>query len=376
MNMKTFRASTMREAMNMVKAELGTEAVIMSTREVGRDAVEIVAATDPAPKASLLNLTKLSRRSATSPVAPEVLNSMLTELKDMRHELSRLRAEKAVARRSRQDWDRMIDELRDLARVMGVQGGDDVHAQPIVDRLVRGGVELGLARTLVEQASVHSSNADETLWSIRQSMEDALRPAPAIWDNDSRTVAALVGPTGVGKTTTMAKVAAQAALYHGKKVALVAADTYRIAGVEQVKTYAELLGLPWAVAEDRGALAGALNRFKDADLVLVDTSGHSPWQDAGLAYLDSLTTGLPIERHLCVMANTQGADLSRMVERYRGGGLKSLVVTKTDEARRLGSVLSSVWGTELQIAHVTTGQNVPEDISALNAQKFTQAVLG
>ena len=76
------------------------------------------------------------------------------------------------------------------------------------------------------------------------------------------------------------------------------------------------------------------------------------------------------------MANTQGADLSRMVERYRGGGLKSLVVTKTDEARRLGSVLSSVWGTELQIAHVTTGQNVPEDISALNAQKFTQAVLG
>jgi len=174
----------------------------------------------------------------------------------------------------------------------------------------------------------------------------------------------------------MAKVAAQAALYHGKKVALVAADTYRIAGVEQVKTYAELLGLPWAVAEDRAALAGAIDRFSQADLVLVDTSGHSPWQDAGLAHLDSLTSGLPIERHLCVMANTQGSDLSRMVERYRSGGIKSLVVTKTDEARRLGSVLSTVWGTELQIAHVTTGQNVPEDISALNAQKFTQAVLG
>ena len=76
------------------------------------------------------------------------------------------------------------------------------------------------------------------------------------------------------------------------------------------------------------------------------------------------------------MANTQGADLSRMVERYRSGGLKSLVVTKADEARRLGSVLSSVWGTDLQIAHVTTGQNVPEDITTLNAQKFTQAVLG
>ena len=76
------------------------------------------------------------------------------------------------------------------------------------------------------------------------------------------------------------------------------------------------------------------------------------------------------------MANTDGGDLSRMVERYRSGGLKSLVVTKTDEARRMGSMLSSVWGTDLQIAHLTTGQSVPEDIVAPNAQKLTQAVLG
>ena len=205
MNMQTFRAATMREAMNMVKAELGSEAVILSTRELGRGKVEIVAATDPEPKASTLNFSRMARRTHSGPMSPEVLNSMLTELKDMRQELSHLRAEKAVARRSRQDWDRMIDELRDLARVMGVQGADDVQAQPIVDRLVRGGVEIGLARTLVEQAAAQSNNADETLWSVRQSMVDALRPAPAIWDNSSRTVAALVGPTGVGKTTTMAK---------------------------------------------------------------------------------------------------------------------------------------------------------------------------
>ena len=376
MNMQTFRAATMREAMNMVKAELGAEAVLLSTRELGSGRVEIVAASDPQPKTSVPDFSRIARNTSPTAVSPEILNSMLTELQEMRMEIKQLRSEKSVARRSRQDWDRMVDELRDLASVMGIHGAEDAQAAPIITRLVRGGVEACLARTLVEQASQNARTASDTLWGVKQSLEDALSPAPAIWDSSSRSVAALIGPTGVGKTTTLAKIAAQATFYHGKKVALVAADTYRIGGTEQVKTYAELLGIPWMVAENRNALAGALKRFERADLVLVDTSGHSPWQDSGLAYLDTLTSGLPVERHLCVMANTDGADVSRMVERYRSGGVKSLVVTKTDEARRMGSMLSSVWSTDLQIAHLTTGQNVPEDITVPNAQKLTQAVLG
>jgi flagellar biosynthesis protein FlhF len=243
-------------------------------------------------------------------------------------------------------------------------------------RLVAGGVEAALAQSMVERVTRGIKDMPERTCAVAAEIRDAFASAPPIWGCDKRTIAALVGPTGVGKTTTLAKIAAMASIEHGKKVALVAADTYRIASVEQIRAYAELLGIPWSVAAGPTEMKEALNRFSNVDLVLVDTAGGNPWRDNTFDDLERLLGSVPVERHLCVSATCNGADLAQIVDRYNAGGLRSLVITKIDEARALGGVLSTVWGTDLQIAHLTNGQEVPHDIITPDADKLCQAVLG
>jgi flagellar biosynthesis protein FlhF len=146
--------------------------------------------------------------------------------------------------------------------------------------------------------------------------------------------------------------------------------------VDQIQTYAELIGVPWSVAPGPREMKDALKRYDKYDLVLVDTAGRNPWEDDTFESLENLIGGLPIERHLCVSATTQGVDLGQIVERYNEGGVRSVVLTKVDEARSLGSALSAVWGTDLQISHLTNGQSVPDDILVPNAEELCQTVLG
>ena len=367
MRMQTFRAASMRDAMDRVKQTLGPEAVILSTREHAGGSVEITAALDPEPKPDIKPAPKSAEEAWFQP-DPELLNGVAVELASLRKEIARLRAERAVGHTSTRQFDRLMEELKELVRTMGAGGSGGVD-DAIAARLMKGGLEATLARSLVQEA--HGD-----LQAVASSIAQALRPAPPIWERSGRTVAAFVGPTGVGKTTTLAKVAAQAALRQNLDVAIVAADTFRIAGIEQVKVYAELLGVPWTVAAGPVELRQALGRFKDKDLVLVDTTGRSPWRDDTYEHLESLLGGLPIERHLCVPASTSGADMSRIVDRYGAGGVRSLVVTKMDEARAVGGVVHACWNTGFQIAHVTTGQDVPGDIETPDADRLCRTVLG
>ena len=381
MNIRKFRATTMRAAMDQVKATLGPEAVILATRELrnGKSPlVEISAAVDRDHGTEALTSRSDAVGESDLMPAPEAILAMQTELREMRLELARHRGDRANRSRSTDQWDRLMAELKDLGRVMGARGAADRDEalSALTMRLVAGGVEHTLARTLTQQVASQWADPAQQTRAVAAHIQDAFAPAPAIWDRDGHTVAALVGPTGVGKTTTMAKIAAHAALGHGRSVALVAADTYRIAGVEQVRNYAGLLGVPWKLARDRAEVQSALEQFRHVDLVLVDTTGRNPWQDASLEQTDQLLRGLPVERHLCVSATSSGADLGKLVGRYEPSGLRSLVITKMDEARGVGNVLSTVWGTDYQIAHITTGQEVPGDIETPNPARLCQAVLG
>jgi len=370
----------MRDAMDMVKAGLGPDAVIMSTRELPSGNVEITAATDPDPQSAVdaaqAGATEENLERSWFVPEPEMLNGLYAELKEMRQEISRLRAQRTVGTRSNHQWDRLMHELKDLGRVMGMRGVNAEDAgDALITRLVAGGVEVTLARALAQQVAAES-NQQRRMQMAALRIQTAFEPAPAVWARDKHTVAAFVGPTGVGKTTTLAKVAANAVVNHGMSVALVAADTYRIGAVDQVRTYADLLNVPCVVAQGSSELKQALNRFRRKDLVLIDTAGGNPWSDQTLADTDALLHGTPVERHLCVAAGTPGNDLGSIVQRYSQSGIRSLVVTKMDEARNIGGVLSTVWGTDYQIAHITTGQQVPGDIETPDPAQLCQAVLG
>ncbi|HET6438603.1 MAG TPA: GTP-binding protein, partial [Anaeromyxobacter sp.] len=204
---------------------------------------------------------------------------------------------------------------------------------------------------------------------------ERLVPCRAPWLLDGRHVIAMVGPTGVGKTTTLAKLAARALLETKKRVAFVTVDTYRIGATEQLARYAEIMGVPVLVARDRSELARSMDRVADADLVLVDTAGRSSPED--VARQAALVRTVPrLQLQLAVAASTGAQELAAVSDRYRALAPDRLVITKADEAVGPGSVLSASVRICRPISCVTDGQRVPEDIHAYTGPELVDLVVG
>jgi flagellar biosynthesis protein FlhF len=170
----------------------------------------------------------------------------------------------------------------------------------------------------------------------------------------------LIGPTGAGKTTTIAKLAARAALIDGRRVGLVTLDNYRVGGVDQIRTFADLIGVPLEVAETPAALASLIDPANE--LTLIDTAGRSPRDHAVIEELALHLEGLDIEVHLVVPAGSTAAQIDELVQRYRALAPVRLLFTKLDECDRAPELALAPARTRLPITWVTTGQAVPEDI--------------
>jgi flagellar biosynthesis protein FlhF len=171
----------------------------------------------------------------------------------------------------------------------------------------------------------------------------------------------LVGPTGVGKTTTIAKLAARAALIEGKSVCLVTLDSYRVGGVDQIRTFAELIGVPLRTPANPAAMAEVFE--EGFDLVLIDTAGRSPRDTAAIDELATAMTILPpIEVHLVVAAGTSPAMIDNLAQRYAGLHPCRLLFTKLDEVDEAPELARAPQRLTLPVTWVTTGQSVPEDL--------------
>jgi flagellar biosynthesis protein FlhF len=218
---------------------------------------------------------------------------------------------------------------------------------------------------------------------IEQQMIDRLETTPPLWEtkSDKPEVAVFVGPTGVGKTTTIAKVAAHAKLVGNKRVGIICADTFRIGGLYQLETYADLVGVPIFAVSAPAELRLALSRLSDFDLILVDTMGRSPWAPApsqGLAYEDfarACRDDFALRFEICMSATRTTADMVETVRSYARLQPASLVFTKLDESRRLGSILSTSFATELPVSHVCYGPRVPEDIASPDSQELVDWIM-
>lgn len=192
-----------------------------------------------------------------------------------------------------------------------------------------------------------------------------------------RRVVALVGPTGVGKTTTVAKLAAQHALFGNKAVGLLTVDTYRIAAVDQLKTYAEIINLPVEVAYTPDEVAQAMGRLADRDLILMDTAGRSQKNRGQMAELQAyLAAAKPDEVCLVLSATTKQRDLEECLEQFRGTGYKQLIFTKLDESNAFGALYNCSQKAQCPISHLTFGQNVPDDIEEASRERLVELLLG
>ncbi|MDE5824225.1 MAG: flagellar biosynthesis protein FlhF [Lachnospiraceae bacterium] len=205
---------------------------------------------------------------------------------------------------------------------------------------------------------------------------------PYVMEEDEKTpkVVFFVGPTGVGKTTTIAKIASSFRVEHKKKVALLTADTYRIAAAEQLRTYANILEVPFRVVYTAKEITDAVEDFKEYDYILVDTTGHSPNNEAQCESMGDLIHSVDAnaskEVFLVLSASTKYRDLMRTADIYKEITDYKLIFTKLDETTTLGDIYNLKLYTGATLSYVTCGQNVPDDIEYFNPQSTVKQLLG
>jgi flagellar biosynthesis protein FlhF len=249
--------------------------------------------------------------------------------------------------------------------------------------LVGSGLEEALALEFVfalKRETMPGEISDPALCRARlvKMVEDEFEAADSIAATPGqRRVVALIGPTGVGKTTTIAKLAANLKLRDGVRMGLVTVDTYRIAAVEQLRTYAEIIDLPMKVVTTSMEMRRALDEFSDMDLVLIDTAGRSPRDELQIGELKSLLADAKVDEVHLVLSLTAGLEfLTATVEHFSSVGTSSLVLTKLDEAQELGVMLNLARRVGLPVSYLTTGQDVPDDIEPAETQRMARLVLG
>lgn len=222
---------------------------------------------------------------------------------------------------------------------------------------------------------------DHVLANIYQRMILKLGQAKLISESKKKPkVVFFIGPTGVGKTTTLAKIASKFHVEGNKKIVMLTADTYRIAAAEQLKTYANILGAPFHVIYSSEELVASVDQYKNYDFILVDTAGHSHKNKEQTndiqQFVHCLDDEIEKEIYLVISAATKYTDLIKIVDTYNDITDYNIIFTKLDETISLGNILNIKMYSQKELAYITSGQNVPDDIEAFDAQSLVKQLLG
>ncbi|ALS99283.1 flagellar biosynthesis protein FlhF [Lacimicrobium alkaliphilum] len=417
MKIRRFYGKDMRDALNQVKEELGGDAVIMSNKKVA-EGIEIVAAYDkepvkkagerqssPAPGANVAPLrgrqqpasARTAKAQATPSLSeiigdsgPDSLRALL-EKQNKQAESASAQAQPqkvaqattvspAVAPKQHDDkgMDDIRQELQSLRNVLefqvsGLLKQERQQSRPLhsylIDQLQRLGITSSLAEQVVSYAPPNCEQRDAWKFLLKLLMNRLHTSNNEILTQGG--VVALVGPTGTGKTTTIAKLAAQYARQHGhQQVALITTDSYRIAAYEQLATYGKIIGCNVKKASNAEELSDLLYQFRNKGLVLVDTAGFGQRDARLIKQLDTLSESscANIKHYLVLAANAQHQVMEHTLKTYRQISLQGCIFTKLDECYSLGEAISLAVEHKLPVGYLTDGQKVPEDIKVADGK--------
>jgi flagellar biosynthesis protein FlhF len=423
MQVKVYEAPNMRSALEKVKKELGPEALILSSRNIyknklgvlGKPWIEVVAAVDGhveqkkdnplrenisseggdtngslhqiqenlgpyKKKGSFKELFEKSSQVSTTGMIPEKTGgeeSILYEMRQMKecfdglkHEISEMKSQWRKQsfctrfNKNSQNFDPNKTNKKFLTELDGLGLGPEA-LQVLVE--------------LIEEKKRNSNkngieSPDSLLEQVIAEVISIVNPLHGRWKRQKRI--SFIGPTGVGKTTTIAKVAANYLINCGKKVALATIDNYRIAAVEQLKIYGQIMNIPVETANTPQKLKDIFERHQDKDLILVDTAGRSPKDDLSLQELAGfLDPALQIENHLVLSATTRESELYSVIDKFQNIELHGLVYTKLDECDLLGSILNVQLRAGYPVSFLTNGQKVPEDLLQAEPHHIARMIL-
>jgi flagellar biosynthesis protein FlhF len=386
MKVKTYRNQSLQEGLEDIKRDLGGDALILNTRAVSerpkfglfkKQAWEITAALEehglkPAPTDEV----HISRKP---PLARQHASAALKAPSPPPAVPATTAAAAAVAPARDERMDELIGEISELKRTFrSLSRAIPPRKEPgagLYAELLSQGMHAAFADHLISTASRGKPAPTELRERVRKLLGDQLVIAqPAELDANTRIVSVFVGPTGVGKTTTIAKIAGHAALRMKKRVALISTDMFRIGGQEQLIRFGELLGVPTYGCADDSTLNDLISSLDDRELVLIDTPGSSPSDVGRLSKVGSLVeAGAKV--HLVVSATTRSEDISKVVSRFQRFTPASVIFTKIDETVSKGSLAGDLLRNELAVSYLTNGQRVPEDLLIPSADELSRYVL-
>jgi len=400
MKIRRFFATDMRKALKQVSEELGPDAAIMSTRKT-KGGVEVVAATD---YEAAINQHKNKLPKKQSNVSIEIndkvdLSNNITEPVEVEVDEQNIESEQLKANISKTgNYETNLDDvewtqepnliairqevglMRELLQdQLGELAWHDKNRRsPIQAAVLRKMVNMGFPPVLANSfaKTISISNDFDAAWAQLKLNLCSAMPQCEKDILSKGGVVSLVGPTGVGKTTTIAKLAARFVVQHGaNNIALVTTDSYRVAAHEQLRTYANIMGVSMRIADDAASLSVILDELADKQLILIDTAGISQ-RDQRLAEQMSclMNSGKSIDSYLVLSTTAQSRVLKEAIKTFSMIPLEGTILTKIDESVSLGESLGAVIDSKLKIAYITDGQRVPEDLHLANsAQLFDKA---
>jgi flagellar biosynthesis protein FlhF len=395
MRIKRYEAPTIQEALQKVKKDLGPEAVILYTKTFrkggvlglfGKPMAEITAGIDlnlmddvarrktasaPVGIIEKSETMAIKQNATVTPSSIGTLDPARTKVRALQRELNEMKTSSlAGALREinpMENLSLLSEAYSKIRKKLAKQEVEDFLIQKIIKGMI--GEKVDPEKTIEVQEWIHRFAAG------------VMKIAPASSMSGFPKVIAFVGPTGVGKTTTLAKLAARFSLMERKKVTMVTADTYRIAATEQLKTYGRIMGIPVEVCNSSDEISDILARHKNMDMIFLDTAGRSPSNEEQLEELKKfITKSQADEIHLVLSATTKYLDMIRIIERFgMAVPINRMIFTKLDETRFYGSFLNLMNNFQIPLSYCSIGQNVPDDLEIPNANtladRITQALI-
>lgn len=376
MRLKTYIVENVADAIPMIKRDLGSDALILNTKKIKTggflgffqtEKLEVVAAVESKPSVAV-KMPETYRSAGTqmamqkaSPEGKPVFENQPQQAEDL---ISELKSIKQFMMHVIEE-DRLPQALQSLSIRLTEQEVQKEIQSEIFAKLM---VALDRNPALTEE-QVYRTARDEIIRMIKTHQKTKLIKDPEM--------VCFIGPTGVGKTTTIAKIAADYMLREEKNVGLITSDTFRIAAVEQLKTYGSILNIPVKVVETSAGLQQAIAELQDCDIILMDTAGRNYQQKQ---YIEDLERLLPktvkIQINLVLSLTSKLEDMKKIIENFKTIQMEGLVLTKKDETSSAGAILNLICRYSIPIRYIANGQNVPDDLVAATPEKIADFVLG
>ncbi|GAA0082150.1 flagellar biosynthesis protein FlhF [Clostridium sporogenes] len=403
MKIKKYVVNDMNEAMTRIRYELGTDAIIISQRKVrkggflglfSKKSLEVTAAIDNYSKEKKHNSNTEDKINKENNI--EVIKKMIEERNNntkydnnIDHDTNILDSYKEILESKSKSFENkrskgkeftetkdLMDEIRDLKKIVKDIGKNEKSYEDENSSLVNFFKDLDLEEEFIEKIIKKVGDLEDNL-EEREKIKRVIENTIDIRSNSVGKVTVLVGPTGVGKTTTIAKLAGKLSLIDKKKVGLITIDTYRIGAVEQLKTYADIMNIPFKVVFSIKDMEKSIIDLDYCDVILVDTTGRSSKNMMQISELRAFIEKIKEKSvHLVINASTKNKDIETIIKGYTILEYENIIITKLDETSTYGSILTILDKGKKPISFITTGQDVPDDIKEGNKEEIAKIVLG